>query len=133
MKKLLLLALIAIMIISASAMGQKENQCALVVIAEVKNIEQHPIGAVSGRSASYRMANYSVIELIKGQPKKKEINVSHLILTGNELDELRIGDKALLCLGESWHVYHENGRTISYGMKEADYEGELLLVDSGRR
>jgi hypothetical protein len=133
LKKLVLFILIVITVISASAMGQKKNQCALVVIADVKNIEQHPIGADSGRAASYRMAHYSVIEIIKGKLKKKEISVSHLILTGKELDELRIGDKVLLCLGESWHVYHKNGRTIAYGMKEADYEGELLLVDGGRR
>ncbi len=79
------------------------------------------------------MASYSVIEVIKGALKKEEITVSHLILTGKELDELRVGDKVLMCLGESWHVYHKNGRTISYGMKSADYEGELLMVDSGRR
>ena len=133
MKKLFLLAFIAIMIISASGMGQNKIQCALVVIAEVKNIEQYPIGALSGRSAFYRMASYSVIEVIKGALKKEEITVSHLILTGKELDELRVGDKVLMCLGESWHVYRKNGRTISYGMKSADYEGELLMVDSGRR
>jgi hypothetical protein len=133
LNKALLLALVAFLIVSASANGQQITQCGLVVIAEVKNIEQQPIGALSGRSASYRMANYAVIQIIKGQLRKKEISVSHLILIGKELDELRIGDKVLLCLSESWHVNHKGGRTTAYGMKDADYEGELLLVDSGRR
>lgn len=114
-------------------MGQTNTRCALVVIAETTNIEQPPIGAVSGRSASYRMAKYSVIETIRGQLKKKEIVVAHLILTGRELDELRVGDHVLLRLGTSWHERRKNGRTVSYGMREADYEGRLLLVDSGRR
>lgn len=131
MKKMISLVLLAIIIDSASTIGQETNQCALVVIAEVKHLGEQ--GSVSGQAASYRLADYSVIEIVKGQLEKKEITVSHLILTGRELDELRVGDKVLLCLGESWHVYRKNGRTISYGMKEADYEGELLMVDSGRR
>jgi hypothetical protein len=133
MKKLFLLPLIAIAIFIASAMGQQNNRCALVVMAEVMNIEGHPIGPPSGIVASYRFASYSVIEVIKGQFAKKKINVAHLILTGNELEELRVGDKVLLCLNKPQNVFHKKGRTISWDMRGADYEGELLLVDSGRR
>jgi hypothetical protein len=133
LRKLPLFVLILLIFFSVKAKAQEKNQCSLVVIAEVKNIEQHPIGAPSGRSANYRMADYSVVEIIKGKLKKKDISVSHLILTGKELDELKVDDKVLLCLGESWHVSKRNGRTIAYGMNEVDYEGRLLLVDSGRR
>jgi len=41
--------------------------------------------------------------------------------------------EVLLCLNKPKNVIHRKGRTIFWDIGGADYEGDLLLVDSGRR
>jgi hypothetical protein len=132
MKKLLL-ALVSIGTLSNPSLGQQKIHCDSIATAEVKKIEEHQIGAVSGGVATYRQASYYVIEVIKGKELKKEINVAHLILKGNELEELKIGDKVLLCLNKPRNVIKKKGRTIIGNFGGADFEGNLLLVDRNGR
>ena len=58
MKKLLL-ALVTVGILSISSMGQQKTHCDSIAIVEVRTIEGHPIGPISGARVgpSYRQAS----------------------------------------------------------------------------
>jgi len=99
------------------------SRCSLIVIAKVTKIGEHPIG-ISGRSAEYWLAEYSIVDVLKGSFKKKEIMVAHLVLHGDELDDLQVGDEVLLCLEKV-----KKSKKFQHSVRDnADYEGELLLV-----
>ncbi len=106
--------------------ARDRTSCEVVVIANVLKIEEKPRG-VSGRSAFYWMAKYSIVDLLKGKAIKTEVTVAHLVLVGNELDDLKVGDKVLLCL-------HKIDRKLRNSLLFiADYEGELLLIAANKK
>ena len=49
-------------------------------------------GPVSGGIAAYQLAKYRVVRVCLGQLDSQEIVVDQLILTGDELDSLKVGD-----------------------------------------
>jgi hypothetical protein len=121
-KKLVLLIFILSIADVGLSVGKDRSRCEVLVIAKVVKIGEKPQG-VSGRSAFYWMAKYSIVDVLKGKPTKTEVTVAHLVLIGNELDKLKIGDKILLCL------YKCDRKLRNSLLLSADYEGELLLAN----
>jgi hypothetical protein len=123
-----LFSLITLMLLFASSVqsfGQSLKECKLIVIGEVMQIGKSPQGF--GRSPSTWDARYSVIDVLKGKaPKKKGIWVGHLVLKWDELEDLQVGDRALLCLAEN-----KPGKKyyLDY-LSHLDYLGKLFLIDS---
>jgi hypothetical protein len=116
---------ILILIISTSIINiaaSRDRKCEIIVTAKVTRIGEKPHG-VSGRSAVYWIATYSIVESLKGRPNITEIKVAHLVLTGNELMGIQIGDKVLLCLSKC------NKKLQDTIYQSADYDGALLLVN----
>jgi hypothetical protein len=108
------------------AARQPERKCALVIMAQVASIGENP-RMLSGRSAVYWLASYKIVEVFKGHPLKAEIRVAHLVLKGNELESVRVGDKVLLCLNKP------NKKLKDAVLLSADYVGELILLECNCR
>ena len=112
--------------ISIEAAGQSQRRCALIVVAKVVGIGENP-RMISGRSAVYWLASYSIVEVIKGRPSKMEFNVAHLVMKGDELESIRVGDNVLLCLNKP------NKKLNDAVLLSADYVGELMLLECNRK
>jgi hypothetical protein len=112
--------------ISIEAVEQTQRECQLIVISRTVSIGENP-RMISGRSAVYWLASYEIVEVIKGRPSKTQIGVAHLVMKGNELENLRIGDKVLLCLKRP------NRKLKDAVLLSADYVGKLMLeCDCGK-
>ena len=79
---------------------QQTSQSELVLAAVVENIGKNP-GVSSGVYLIYQLAKYRVVEVCAGTYTQKEIVVDHLLITGDELKSLRIGDKVFLTVHPS--------------------------------
>jgi|WetSurMetagenome_2_1015567.scaffolds.fasta_scaffold195634_1 hypothetical protein len=109
--------------------GQAQAECKIIIIARVLEIDDNPAysGPSGGVYTAYRPVKYSVVEVLKGNLAKKEINVAHIIVDSIDgVERLRIGNKVLLCLMRSNkkndpHVVQRN----------TDFTGTLLLTDCG--
>jgi hypothetical protein len=110
---------------SIEAASQSERRCALVVTAKVVNIGENPRQISGSMAVVYWLASYEIVEVIKGHPSKAEISVAHLVLKGNELENIRAGDRVLLCLNEN----KPNKQFKHVVLLSADYIGELILVE----
>jgi hypothetical protein len=51
------------------------------------------VGILSGGIAVYRLAKYRIETICQGDYDEKEIVVDHLILSGNEFADIKIGDR----------------------------------------
>jgi hypothetical protein len=123
------LSLLILIIIAASfslANGKNQSTCTLAVVARVVDVTDNPAPrAISGGAlAVYRLAKYSVLEVLKGRLTKTEISVAHVVLSGNELDELRVGDKVLLCL-----IGTRLEKEPNAFLRGADYIGSLMMIE----
>lgn len=52
---------------------------------------------VSGFSVAYRLAKYRVERVCEGKYDGKEVVVDHLIISGDELRDIKTGDKVCVC------------------------------------
>lgn len=69
-----------------------------MVAAVAEGVGKHP-GATSGYHQIYQLAKYRVVAVCAGTYEQKEIVVDHLLVSGDELKSLRVGDKVYLTLG----------------------------------
>ena len=79
---------------------QPATQSELVLAAVVEKIGKDP-GVSSGYYLIYQLAKYRVVEVCVGNYSQKEIVVDHLLVSGDELKTLRVGDKVYLTLQPS--------------------------------
>lgn len=79
---------------------QEPAQSPLVIAAIVERIGKHP-GTASGRYELYQLAKYRVVTVCSGTYQQNEIVVDHLLVSGDELMSLHIGDKVYLRLSTS--------------------------------
>lgn len=66
----------------------------------VLRVGPHP-GYLSGILPAYQLVKYRIERIIAGRYEGKEIVVDHLILTGNELEEIKIGDRVCITVRAS--------------------------------
>jgi hypothetical protein len=79
---------------------QRPPQSELVLAATVERVGQNP-GVSSGVLKIYQLAKYRVVGVCRGTYNEKEIVVDHLLVTGDELRSLHVGDKVYLTLQPS--------------------------------
>jgi hypothetical protein len=121
MKQLPLIALLLLLSNSIPALAQFSKTCDWIVLAEVMQIGEKPT-TVSGHSMVTWDVTYSIIDVLKGRLTKAKIHVGHIVLKGNELDDLRVGDKALVCLTKK----------NSMEQLDAEYLGEMILINCNK-
>jgi hypothetical protein len=69
-------------------------------------------GVVSGNLAVYRLSQYRVRQVCKGRYRGSRIVVDHLILTGKELEEIKVGDQVCVSVKRSNKIlarFNSNG------------------------
>ena len=96
-------------------------QSPLVIAAVLEGLGQHP-GATSGSRQIFQLAKYRVVAVCSGTLDQKEIVVDHLLVSGDELQSLRVGDKVYLSLGRS--------NTISWRFDEDGFRSPSEKVDT---
>ena len=74
----------------ASAHAQMKDSSEDIVFVGTLQAISPDTGMVSGDLAIYRLAKYHVQRLCRGQYKEKEIVVDHLIVTGRELEGVKV-------------------------------------------
>ena len=90
----------------------------LMLDAIVERIGRNP-GIGSGRLAVYQFAKYRIVEICAGEYGRPEIVVDHLILTTEELKELKVGDRVRLPVRRSKTILTRNNEE---GFREATDE-----------
>lgn len=79
---------------------QPATRSELVLAAVVEKIGKDP-GVSSGYYLIYQLAKYRVVQVCAGNYNQKGIVVDHLLVSGDELKTLRVGDKVYLTLQPS--------------------------------
>lgn len=97
-----------------------ETQSQLVIAAIVEGLGKHP-GASSGFRQIFQLAKYRVVAVCSGTLNEKEIVVDHLLVSGDELQSIHVGDKVYLSLGRS--------ETIGWRFDEEGFRSPLDKVD----
>lgn len=69
----------------------------------------------SGRASSYQLVKYRIERICKGNYKHQEIVVDHLILSGKELDGIKVGDKLFVTVRKAKKI---NPRYNVPGLRE---------------
>jgi len=96
----------------------------LILEAVVEKIGEAPhVG--SGFVAVYQFAKYRVTSVCGGEYDQQEIIVDHLMLSGNELDELRQGDKVRLVIEKSDTIFHRNNEE---GFRNAEDKVKVFYI-----
>jgi hypothetical protein len=102
----------------------------LIFEAIVKKIGSAP-GVGSGFHAVYQLAKYKVLSVCEGEYDQQEIVVDHLMLYGNELDDLRVGDKVRVVTKKSETIFtrnNEEGFRNAGDKVEFFYTGEKPIL-----
>ena len=91
--KIFLTLLLVCFLFPSEVFSQDQNKKNTIVIIEgiVENIA--PPMPLSGVIASYRLVKYKVINVCRGEYNEKEIVIDHFVITGNELENTKVGDK----------------------------------------
>lgn len=98
----------------------------LVVDAIVERIGKNP-GVGSGVMAVYQLAKYTIVKVCTGEYAQPEIVVDHLLLTAEELNDLRVGDRVRLHVRRSETIFRRNNED---GFRKATDEiGEFYISD----
>jgi len=71
-----------------------------LIAAVVEKIGKSP-GVSSGGYTFYQLVKYRVVEVCAGTYNQKEIVVDHLLVSGDEVKSLRVGDEVYLSLDVS--------------------------------
>jgi hypothetical protein len=124
LRKLVLLVLIAIL---CGKVAQPRNQCEIIVLGKVLSVGENPRMIGGARIPVYWLAKYSIVDVLRGHLSQTEIDVAHFVLIGNELENLRVGNKVLLCIKK------RSKKIRDAVLPGIEYEGELLLVESSSR
>jgi hypothetical protein len=87
-------------VISANFISGQETKGNIVFTGIVMAISpSEPI--LSGDIPSYRLVKYKVEKVYSGRYEKREIVVDHLVLTGEELKNIKVGDKVKVVVCKS--------------------------------
>lgn len=124
--KLCILGL-AIVFANTCASGARPPESNILVVdAIVERIGQNP-GVGSGVMAVYQLAKYTIVKVCAGEYAKPQIVVDHLLLTAEELNDLRVGDRVRLNMRRSKTIFTRNNED---GFREATDEiGEFYISD----
>src|SRR5262252_9393713 len=76
---------------SANEMTKQAGDHRVVFRGTVVTLAPSP-GAGSGGISIYQLAKYRVVRVCVGQLDSREVVVDHLILTGDELGSVKVGD-----------------------------------------
>ena len=76
-------------------------------------------GWVSGDTAVFRLVKYRIRQICGGDYGDPEIVVDHLVLTGTELDGIKVGDKVCIVVRKSETI---PARYNAKGIREAFFE-----------
>jgi hypothetical protein len=79
---------------------EEKSESGLLLAGVVDKIGKHP-GATSGGYKIYQLVRYRVAEVCTGTYNQKEIVVDHLLVSGEEVKSLRVGEKVYLTLTAS--------------------------------
>jgi len=85
----------------------KINKNRIAFLGTVEKIGRDP-GAPSGVLAVYQLAQYRVDQVCEGEYVRKEIVVDHLIGTGDELNNIRVGDRVCVSVKISKSILVRN-------------------------
>jgi len=100
---------------------QPAPQSELVLAVVVEKIGKDP-GVSSGYFLIYQLAKYRVIQVCLGTYNEEEIVVDHLLVSGDELKSLHIGDTVYLTLQRS--------KTIEMRFNEEGFRNSSQNVDT---
>lgn len=92
MTKLALIVFVIVFGGQVTAQICHEEQDEVVFIGTVKRVSPGPV-VLSGDIPSYRLVKYRINRVLVGEFFTRDIVVDHLILTGRELDGVKVGDK----------------------------------------
>jgi hypothetical protein len=82
-------------------------------------------GRISGDVLAYQLVKYRVERIITGHYKSKEIVVDHLIITGKELEGIKIGDRVCVTVRASEKV---DLRVNAKGIRNASQVVKIFYV-----
>ncbi len=83
------------------------NKEILIFEGEVEKIGTSP-DSVSGGIEVYQLAKYKINRVVRGNYSEKSVIVDHLLLTGNELNRIKVGQKVCISvrketkIGDIW-------------------------------
>ena len=98
----------------------------LVVDAIVERIGKNP-GVGSGVFAVYQFAKYKVAKVCAGEYTRSEIVVDHVVMTAEELNNLRVGDRVRLSANKSKTIYLRNNEE---GFRKVTHEVDEFYIGS---
>lgn len=97
MRKLLLVAITLVALYSSSgANGLPARKSSAPIIIEGTILDMSPVigqGRPSGIFPHYRLVKYKVDRVCKGKYKGDEIVIDHVVVSGDELKDQKVGDK----------------------------------------
>jgi hypothetical protein len=103
MIKTILCMIVLFMTLPTNQVKRRESPRKLVFVGTVQLLASDP-GILSGDLAIYRLASYNVEQVCEGEYTGKKIVVDHLILTGKELQGVKVGDRVCVSAEKSKSV-----------------------------
>lgn len=92
-----------LLILVSSILGKTPVNETLVFEGIVSRIGPDP-GYLSGGLPAYQLVKYRIERIILGRYEGREIVVDHLILTGKELEGIKVGDRICVTVGASERI-----------------------------
>lgn len=120
------LTIVLIQVCQPKAQISHHQSQSLIFEAVVKKIGSAP-GVGSGFHAVYQLAKYKIISICEGEYDQQEIVVDHVMLYGNELDDVRVGDRVRVVTRKSNTIFtrkNEEGFRNAGDKIEVFYTGE---------
>ncbi len=128
LKRLCLLPLCFAMIVSSCQLArtQSASNDTLMFEGTLEKLGADP-GTVSGRLAIYRLAKYRVEKVCAGEYEHEEIVVDHLIFTGKEFGNIKIGERVCVKVKVSREI---NVRNNAEGIRTPNETVNIFYVAS---
>lgn len=102
----------------------KDSSQKIVFVGTVRRIASDT-GIRSGDLAIYRLVSYKVEHVCQGEYNEKAIVVDHLILTGKELDGIKVGDRVCVSVEKSKNVL---ARFNAEGIRSSNETVKIFFV-----
>jgi hypothetical protein len=125
---------VGLLILCSSVLGKASIDNALAFEGVVLRIGPDP-GYLSGSIPAYQLVKYHIERVITGRYEGKEIVVDHLILTGKELEGIKVGARVRVIVRASEKI---GLRVNAIGIRKASqvvkvfYIGEEANLSKGR-
>ena len=111
------------LILVSSILGKAPIDQALAFEGIVSRIG--PAGRISGDVLAYQLVKYRVERIITGHYESKEIVVDHLIITGKELERIKVGDRVCVTVRASEKV---DLRVNANGIRKASQAVKVFYI-----